>query len=344
MEKRKHKQAGDIRDNKRLQGQRRRRGACEGLTPHSALSPAGNTARRDLPLHGPEGQRGRQRAHPGVFYSKMNLFVGQECGRRRPSSRGPLALPPPRSPQVTPAGGGEAGRAAVPLNSIPWFTSPPSPCNNYSRAVAPPPAPRGLPAWAPPISARPRHSEGNETRRKGKKKFGEERAGPAGAAGPAQVRERGGAGAAGPGLRQRPRTATGRGDGGRPPHWPRGAAEGLCGGFPLRAPDPRRQRARGCGATAGAGPAGSFSAFFGGSVLVSPPPAGGCVRRSHPGAEVFVLVSLGGRERQSRPSASAAPAGPGPAPSARPAGSSAGPKPCPPQGSPSPERAPLPLG
>lgn len=182
----------------------------------------------------------------------MNLFVGQEDGRR-PSSRCPLALPLPRSPQVTPAGGGAAGWAAVPLNSIRWFTSPPSPCNNYSRAVAPPPAPRGLPAWAPPISARPRHSEGNETRRKGKKKFGEERAGPAGAAGPAQVRERGGAGAAGPGLRWRLRTATGRGDGGRPPTGPGLRRRGCGEGSPFVPPTPSssgrgaagRQRARG---------------------------------------------------------------------------------------------------
>lgn len=154
-------------------------------------------------------------------------------------------LPPARPPAAAfasghPCGRGGRGAGAVPLNSIPWFTSPPSPCNNYSRAVAPPPAPRGLPAWAPPISARPRHSEGNETRRKGKKKFGEERAGPAGAAGPAQVRERGGAGAAGPGLRRRLRTATGRGDGGRPPTGPGERRRGCGEGFPFKPPTPAR--------------------------------------------------------------------------------------------------------
>lgn len=149
--------------------------------------------------------------------------------------------------------GGNVGRAAVPLNSIRWFTSPPSPCNNYPRAVAPPPAPRGLPRRAPPISARPRHSEGNETRRKGKKKFGEERAGPAGAAGPAQVsgarRGRGGRAGA-PGAAPH---GHGAGDGNRPPTEPGERRRGCGEGLPFVPPTPARsgrgaagrQRARG---------------------------------------------------------------------------------------------------
>lgn len=221
------------------------------------------------------------------------------------SERCPLALPPPRWPQVTPAGG-ERGAGTVPLNSILCFASPPSPCNNYSRAVAPPPppppAPRGLPSCAQPISARPRHSEGNETRRKGKKKFGEERAGPAGAAGPAQVRERGGAGAgrAGPGWAG-PSWALGcgparhrRGAGGRrlPAHRPRGAAEGLWGGSPPFAPPTP--------VGSGRGARGSFSAFFGGSVPPVPTP-GGRLRAQEPSRGRGVCTRVLGWKREAEP-------------------------------------------
>lgn len=85
------------------------------------------------------------RAAPKRPPQATNPRLGGAAPQRRPGPPGPpnlpsaggrcpLAppLPPLRSPQVTgEEGGGEnTGQAAVPLNSILWFTSPPSRCNN----------------------------------------------------------------------------------------------------------------------------------------------------------------------------------------------------------------------
>lgn len=125
---------------------------------------------------------------------------------------------------------------------------------------------------------------------------------------------------------QRPLSAPGQ-VGRRPPARPWVAAGGGAGGrvsvcvCPPAAsspdpppPDPRSRRARGCGAAAGPGRAQGPGALFLPFLVVpssSPhhPPsprraAPRCVRRSHPRAEVFVLVSLGGRgEAAGRPAA-----------------------------------------